>query len=238
MSKSKNWKITAGKYENHNFIIARDSRVSEKLSIGLTSIYKYKKTLKSLGLIDILPKFTTRTNKRRNYHNKQLTVVLKAMPRKFISKLLTRSNNIKKAKILKTSNIIISQVKQNLNNTFRNIHTKVKNLFNTVKHTNYKNTANNNNLNLNKQDVQAVCNILNTYNINFKNYEIKSYIDLYKKSKEKFTQTCKYCSDKYMYAPLKYFTKVFESSKTYINKFYDFIQREYSDTFFDSLIDN
>ena len=235
ISKVNNWKITDGKYKNYNFCIPTDIYVSKKLNMGLTSIYKYKKTLKSLGLIDILTKCTTRTNQRRNYHNRQLTVVLKAMPRKLISKLLVY---IRKARILKTSSIIISQVKQSLNNTVRNIHTKIKNMLNNVKATNHKNTNSISNLNLNKEDVQTVCNTLNTYKINFKNYEIKYYLDLYNKSKEKFTQTCKYCSDKHMYAPLKYFTKVFESSKAYINKFCDFTQREYNDTFFDSLIDN
>ena len=235
ISKVNNWKITDGKYKNYNFCIPTDIYVSKKLNMGLTSIYKYKKTLKSLGLIDILTKCTTRTNQRRNYHNRQLTVVLKAMPRKLISKLLVY---IRKARILKTSSIIISQIKQSLNNTVRNIHTKIKNMLNNVKATNHKNTNSISNLNLNKEDVQTVCNTLNTYKINFKNYEIKYYLDLYNKSKEKFTQTCKYCSDKHMYAPLKYFTKVFESSKAYINKFCDFTQREYNDTFFDSLIDN
>ena len=235
ISKVNNWKITDGKYKNYNFCIPTDIYVSKKLNMGLTSIYKYKKTLKSLGLIDILTKCTTRTNQRKNYHNRQLTVVLKAMPRRLISKLLVY---IRKARILKTSSIIISQVKQSLNNTVRNIHTKIKNMLNNVKATNHKNTNSISNLNLNKEDVQTVCNTLNTYKINFKNYEIKYYLDLYNKSKEKFTQTCKYCSDKHMYAPLKYFTKVFESSKAYINKFCDFTQREYNDTFFDSLIDN
>ena len=234
ISKVNNWKITDGKYKNYNFCIPTDIYVSKKLNMGLTSIYKYKKTLKSLGLIDILTKCTTRTNQRKNYHNRQLTVVLKAMPRRLISKLLVY---IRKARILKTSSIIISQVKQSLNNTVRNIHTKIKNMLNNVKATNHKNT-NSISKNLNKEDVQTVCNTLNTYKINFKNYEIKYYLDLYNKSKEKFTQTCKYCSDKHMYAPLKYFTKVFESSKAYINKFCDFTQREYNDTFFDSLIDN
>ena len=225
ISKFRNWKITEGKYENYNFIIATDSYISKKLNIGLTSIYKYKKTLKSLGLIDILTKFTTRTNQRRNYHNRQLTVVFKTIPKKFLSKTLVFGNSIKKARILKTSNYIVSQFKQNLNNTVRNIHTKIKNLLNTVTTTNYTNNASYNNLN--KDNVQTVANTLNTYNIKFKNNEIPHYIEMYEKSKEKFNQTCKYCSDKYMYAPLKYFTKVFESSKTYINKFWNFPQREY-----------
>ena len=56
--------------------------------------------------------------------------------------------------------------------------------------------------------------------------------------KEKFNQTCKYCSNKYMYAPLKYFTKVFESSHKPKGKFFNFKQREYTDSFFDNLINN
>ena len=200
------------------------------------SIYKYKKTLKSLGLIDILTKFTTRTNQRRNYHNRQLTVVFKTIPKKFLSKTLVFGNSIKKARILKTSNYIVSQFKQNLNNTVRNIHTKIKNLLNTVTTTNYTNNASYNNLN--KDNVQTVANTLNTYNIKFKNNEIPHYIEMYEKSKEKFNQTCKYCSDKYMYAPLKYFTKVFESSHKPKGKFFNFKQREYTDSFFDNLIDN
>ena len=237
-SQINNWRILSGKYTNHHFVIAQDKIVAEKLGIAIQSIYNYKKTLKSLGLINTIPKFTVKTTQSRNYHHKQLTVVLKTIPKWLISNSLVFCNSIKNARILKTSNIIISQVKQSLNNTVRNIHTKIKNMLNNVKATNHKNTTSISNLNLNKEDVQTVCNTLNTYKINFKNYEIKYYLDLYNKSKEKFTQTCKYCSDKHMYAPLKYFTKVFESSKAYINKFCDFTQREYNDAFFDSLIDN
>ena len=237
-----NWRITSGDYKNHLFIIPTDKKVSDDLHIGLTSIYKYKKTLKSLGLIDILPKFTVRTNvgKNKNYCHRQITVVIQTMPKKLISKLLTRSNNIKKARILKTSSNIISQFSKNLNTTIRNIHTKVKKMLNNVKITNYTNNISYNNLkNLNKEDVQTVANILNTYNIKFKNKEIPHYIEMYEKSKEKFNQTCKYCSDKqHIYAPLKYFTKVFESSHKPKGKFFNFKQREYTDSFFDNLIDN
>lgn len=237
ISKFRNWKITEGKYENHNFIIATDSYISKKLNIGLTSIYKYKKTLKSLGLIDILTKFTTRTNQRRNYHNRQLTVVFKTIPKKFLSKTLVFGNSIKKARILKTSSNIISQFSKNLNTTIRNIHTKVKSLLNNVKSVNCTNNTSYNNLN--KEDVQTVANILNTYNIKFKNNEIPHYIEMYEKSKEKFNQTCKYCSNKqHIYAPLKYFTKVFASSHKPKGKFFNFKQREYTDSFFDNLIDN
>lgn len=126
ISKFRNWKITEGKYKNHNFIIATDSYISKKLNIGLTSIYKYKKTLKSLGLINTLPKFTTRTNQCKNNHFCQLTVVLKTIPKWLISETLVFKNNIKNAKILKTSSNIISQFSKNLNTTIRNIHTKVK----------------------------------------------------------------------------------------------------------------
>lgn len=225
ISKFRNWKITEGKYENHNFIIATDSYISKKLNIGLTSIYKYKKTLKSLGLIDILTKFTTRTNQRRNYHNRQLTVVFKTIPKKFLSKTLVFGNSIKKARILKTSSNIISQFSKNLNTTIRNIHTKVKSLLNTVTTTNYTNNSSYNNLN--KDNVQTVANTLNTYNIKFKNNEIPHYIEMYEKSKEKFNQTCKYCNDKYMYAPLKYFTKVFYASHKSKCKFFNFKQKDY-----------
>ena len=227
-SQINNWRILSGEYKNYNFIIAKDEKVAEQLGISVQSIYNYKKTLKSLGLINTLPKFTTRTNQCKNKHFCQLTVVLKTIPKWLISETLVFKNNIKNAKILKTSSNIISQFKQNLNNTIRNIHTKVKKLLNNVKITNYTNNISYNNLkNLDKEDVQTVANILNTYNIKFKNNEIPHYIEMYEKSKEKFIQTCKYCSDKYMYAPLKYFTKVFESSKTYINKFWNFSQREY-----------
>ena len=139
-------------------------------------------------------------------------------------------SNIKNAKILKTYDSIITQVNRKLNTAITNIHVKIKKLLNNVKTTNYTNNTSYNNLkNLNKNDVQAVTNTLNTYKIEFKDYQIKDYIKLYKKSKEKFIQTCRYCSDKreYIYAPLKYFTKIFESSKTYINKFWNFPQREY-----------
>ncbi len=226
-SKGNNWKITSGKYENYNFILARDEEMSGEINVCLTSIYKYKKTLKELGLIATLPKCTTRTNQCKNKHYRQLTVVIDTLPKKFIGKMLTFNSSIKKARILKTPITIISQIKKSLNNTVKNINAKIENIVNTVKTSSHKNTASIGNLNLNKEDVQTVCNTLNTYNISFKNYEIKAYLDLYKKSKEKFTQTCKYCSDKHMYAPLKYFTKVFESSKIYINKFSNFPQREY-----------
>ncbi len=148
------------------------------------------------------------------------------MPKKLISKLLTRSNNIKKARILKTSSNIISQFSKNLNTAVRNIHTKVKNLLNNVKGVNYTNNISYNNLN--KEDVQTVANILNTYNIKFKNNEIPHYIEMYEKSKEKFNQTCKYCSNKqHIYAPLKYFTKVFYASHKSKCKFFNFKQKDY-----------
>ena len=227
-SQINNWRVLSGKYTNHHFIIAKDKKIAEQLGISVQSIYNYKKTLKSLGLINTLPKFTTRTNQCKNNHFCQLTVVLKTIPKWLISETLVFKNNIKKARILKTSSNIISQFSKNLNNTIRNIHKKVKKLLNNVKITNYTNNISYNNLkNLDKEGVQTVANTLNTYNIKFKNNEIPHYIEMYEKSKEKFIQTCKYCSDKYMYAPLKYFTKVFESSKTYINKFWNFPQREY-----------
>ncbi|OAT88865.1 hypothetical protein [Candidatus Arthromitus sp. SFB-turkey] len=223
MSKFKNWKISDGKYKDHNFVIATDTYVSEKLNMGLTSIYRYKKTLQSLGLIDILTKFTTKTNQRRNYHNRQLTVVLKTVPRKLISKSLVFCSNIKNAKILKLSTAIVSYFSKKLNTTMLNIHAKIRNLLNTVE--NNRKSLNNNDFS-NKENVQAVINLLNTYNINFKKYEIKYYIKMYETSKDKFIKTCKYCSDKYMYAPLKYFSKVFESHKPK-DRFFNFKQREY-----------
>lgn len=223
-STKNNWRITSGDYKNHLFIIPTDTVASERLFMGLTSIYKYKKTLKSLGLIDIIPKFTVRTNvgKNKNYCHRQITIVSQTMPKKFISKSLIWVKNIKKATILKTSNYIISQFKKNLNNAIFNIHTKIKKILNTVTNTNnsYIN-------NLNKDDVQTITNMLNTYNIKFKNKEIASYAEMYKKSKEKFNQTCKYCSDKDMYAPLKYFTKVFYASVKPKNVFFNFQQRDY-----------
>ena len=224
-SQINNWRVLSGEYKNYNFIIAKDEKVAEQLGISVQSIYNYKKTLKSLGLINTLPKFTTRTNQCKNNHFCQLTVVLKTIPKWLISKTLVFKNSIKKARILKTSSNIISQFSKNLNTTVRNIHTKVKSLLNNVKSVNYTNNTSYNNLN--KEDVQTVANILNTYNIKFKNNEIPHYIEMYEKSKEKFNQTCKYCSDKYMYAPLKYFTKVFESSHKPKGKFFNFKQREY-----------
>ncbi len=223
MSKFKNWKISDGKYKDHNFVIATDTYVSEKLNMGLTSIYRYKKTLQSLGLIDILTKFTTKTNQRRNYHNRQLTVVLKTVPRKLISKSLVFCSNIKNAKILKLSTAIVSYFSKKLNTTMLNIHSKIRNLLNTVE--NNRNSLNNNDF-LNKENVQAVINLLNTYNINFKKYEIEYYIKMYETSKDKFIKTCKYCSDKYMYAPLKYFSKVFNYEPK--GKFFNFKQRDYN----------
>lgn len=214
-----NWKIINGKYKDYNFVIAKDNYVAKQLGISIQSIYNYKKTLKSLGLIDTLPKFTVKTNKCKNNHFCQLTVILKAIPKWLIRKSLVFCNSIKKARILKTSNKIISQVNQNLNSVVNGIHTKVKKMVNNVKTIKCKT------LNLNDENVQTVCNTLNTYNVTFKNYDLSKYIEMYLKSKERFIQTCKYCSNKYMYAPLKYFTKVFEGSK--INKFCEFPQREY-----------
>lgn len=225
-SQINNWRILSGEYKNYNFIIAKDEKVAKQLGISVQSIYNYKKTLKSLGLINTLPKFTTRTNQCKNKHFCQLTVILKTIPKWLISKTLVFKNSIKNAKILKTSNYIVSQFKQNLNNTVRNIHTKIKNLLNTVTTTNYTNNASYNNLN--KDNVQTVANTLNTYNIKFKNKEIPHYIEMYEKSKEKFNQTCKYCSDKYMYAPLKYFTKVFYASHKPKVKFCDFPQKKHN----------
>lgn len=224
MSKFKNWKISDGKYKNHNFVIATDTYVSEKLNMGLTSIYRYKKTLQSLGLIDILTKFTTKTNQRRNYHNRQLTVVLKTVPRKLVSKSLTFCSNIKNAKILKLSTNIISCFSKKLNTTMLNINSKIRNLLNNVE--NSRNSLHNRNFS-NEKNVQAVINLLNTYNINFTKYEIKYYIKMYETSKDKFIKTCKYCNDKYMYAPLKYFSKVFNSSHKPKCDFLNFKQREY-----------
>ena len=223
MSKFKNWKISDGKYKDHNFVIATDNYVSEKLNMGLTSIYRYKKTLQSLGLIDILTKFTTKTNQRRNYHNRQLTVVLKTVPRKLISKSLVFCSNIKNAKILKLSTNIISCFSKNLNTAILNIHSKIRNLLNNVK--NSRNSLHNRNFS-NEKNVQAVINLLNTYNINFKEYEMEYYMKMYETSKDKFIKTCKYCSDKYMYAPLKYFSKVFNYEPK--GKFFNFKQRDYN----------
>ena len=223
MSKFKNWKISDGKYKDHNFVIATDNYVSEKLNMGLTSIYRYKKTLQSLGLIDILTKFTTKTNQRRNYHNRQLTVVLKTVPRKLISKSLVFCSNIKNAKILKLSTNIISCFSKNINTAILNIHSKIRNLLNNVK--NSRNSLHNRNFS-NEKNVQAVINLLNTYNINFKEYEMEYYMKMYETSKDKFIKTCKYCSDKYMYAPLKYFSKVFNYEPK--GKFFNFKQRDYN----------
>ena len=224
MSKFKNWKISDGKYKDHNFVIATDTYVSEKLNMGLTSIYRYKKTLQSLGLIDILTKFTTKTNQRRNYHNRQLTVVLKTVPRKLISKSLVFCSNIKNAKILKLSTAIVSYFSKKLNTTMLNIHSKIRNLLNTVE--NNRNSLNNNDF-LNKENVQAVINLLNTYNINFKEYEMEYYMKMYETSNDKFIKTCKYCSNKEnIYAPLKYFSKVFNYEPK--GKFFNFKQRDYN----------
>ena len=223
MSKFKNWKISDGKYKDHNFVIATDTYVSEKLNMGLTSIYRYKKPLQSLGLIDILTKFTTKTNQRRNYHNRQLTVVLKTVPRKLISKSLVFCSNIKNAKILKLSTAIVSYFSKKLNTTMLNIHSKIRNLLNNVK--NSRNSLHNRNFS-NEKNVQAVINLLNTYNINFKEYEMEYYMKMYETSKDKFIKTCKYCSDKYMYAPLKYFSKVFNYEPK--GKFFNFKQRDYN----------
>ena len=87
-SQINNWRILSGKYTNHHFVIAQDKVVAEKLGIAIQSIYNYKKTLKSLGLINTIPKFTVKTTQSRNYHHKQLTVVLKTIPKWLISNSL------------------------------------------------------------------------------------------------------------------------------------------------------
>lgn len=230
-SKINNWKITSGKYINQNFIIATDKLISKKFDISLTSIYKYKKTLKSLGLIDTLSKFTTKTNQCKNYHFRQLTVIAKTLPKKLISKLLVYIKSIKNIKF--TNMGIIPYFKKNLNNTFKNIHTKIKTLLTSVKKTKYNHNF------FNEKDVQTVCNILNTYNIKFKKYEINHYIKMYQKSENKFLYTCKYCSHrKNIYSPLKYFIKVFESSYKPKTNLLSLNQREYDYNYLEKLLVN
>ena len=215
ISKMNNWKIISGKYENQTFIIPTDTYVSKKLKMSVSSISNYKKILKALGLIAILPKCTTRTNKQRNYHNRQLTVVMQTLSRKFIAKSLIY---LKNANFLKTSGSIITRFKTKINTFARNIHTNIKKMLNFV----------GNSMNLNKKDVQDVTDILNQNNIEFKSYELKFYIKLHKISKTKFIQTCKKCRGKKINSPLKYITTVFNSIDSNTNYFHNFPQRSYN----------
>lgn len=132
-SKINNWKITNGKYQDCNFISPSDNTISKDIFMSVSSIKRYRKTLKSLGLIAIPPKFTTRTNKSTNYHHRQIMIVLKSLPKKLISKSLTI---LKGAKILKISNSIITKFFKNLNGTVRNIHSNLKKIVEFWKQTN------------------------------------------------------------------------------------------------------
>lgn len=204
-SKINNWKITNGKYKDHNFIIVKDAVASKTLNIGLTSIHNYKKILKSLGLIDTLKKFTTKTNQCKNNHFCQLTIISNTISRKLISKLLTFNRFIKRATFQKTYNDIITCTKIKLNNYIKNLHFKVRQTISKIKPS--KISENNN------SNEQLVQNILENNRVTFKKNDLSKYVELYEKSKDRFNLTCVECSNKYTYSPFNYFKKIFTTYK-------------------------
>ncbi len=227
ISVRQNWLILDGEHKNNNFVIAKDSHAAEKLLISKSSIANYKKTLKALGLISILPKFTTRTNICKNNHFCQL-MVLVDKPRKFISKLLTYRADLKS---LKATFGIISRISRKIK-SISNIHTKIKKIISNIKNS----YSYDKNLSHNDPKYTDVTNILTSCNIKFKKSELEQYYSLYIESPDKFLNVAKYYKGKILIRPLKYFIKVFNNyipnfNMQHIKKiktsFCNFDQREY-----------
>lgn len=199
-----NWKITDGKYKNHIFTIPTDTKMQERIGLSDVSIYKYKNRLKKLGLIDILPKCTTRTNQRKNYHNRQLTVVMQILPKSLIKENLKM---VQFAKSIKATANIIARFGLKLNRKLNNIHSKIKNILH-----NGRSVSKSNN-----KDVQAVISRLKQYQIPYQKSDLHGYVSLYKESQTIFIRTCIYCAGKDLYAPLAYFKKMFLEVSNDIN---------------------
>ncbi len=229
-SRRNNWKIIDGQYKDHNFVIVKDKETAATLKIGTASITNYKRQLKSLGLISILKKFTTRTNQVKNKHFYQITVVHNNIPRKFISKTLTFNGNIKKPTIRKTNNNILARIKLKINNFKINTRNKIKNTVNKV-----NNLKHNNQINTDDPTIKIIKDMLGSYNVRYKFKDLNKYKQLYESSPQKFKYVCEACSNAFMYAPFSYFSKVFEKYEKnykYKNPFINFTQRNYD---FDAL---
>ena len=92
------------------------------------------------------------------------------------------------------------------------------------------------------QEVQAITELFNTYNVKYKKQDLKHYQELYNIDITRFINTCKICSNRSMYSPLSYFIKVFNNPqsttqvknnyKTFYNNskntFCNFPQRKYN----------
>lgn len=237
VSVKQNWVIVDGKYENKNFVIAKDSHASSKLMISKSSIANYKKTLKALGLIKILPKFTTKTNICKNNHFCQLTV-LADKPRQFISKLLVFNNKLKSIKA--TSNII-SRFSKKIKSINGNIHSKINKIIFGLKSYNSSNNQYSNNYNGDKY--LGVTKVLKEHGIKFKNNDLPAYYELYIKDKNKFFEVSKYCEGKTLFNPFKYFKKVFVNylpittlDKPNYKSFANFPQRKYDNDYLENLL--
>lgn len=219
-----NWLIIDGKYKNHPFIIVEDKLASKKLGMGVSSIYIYKKTLKSLGLIDILKKCTTKTNKYKNKCYKQITVLSTTMPKKFIAKTLKRPVNIIKATLQKTYNYIITQSKEKINKIKQNLHSKIEKIVHKISTPKFSNK-----IDLTDPIIKDIKGMLEKNNVNYKFNDLNKYVPLYKLSIDKFESVCKACSNADTYSPFNYFNKIFNTYKRdyKYNTFNNFPQRDY-----------
>lgn len=219
-----NWLIIDGKYKNQPFIIAKDTEVSKELNMGLTSIYNYKKILKSLGLITTLKKFTTRTNQCKNKHFCQITVLATTMPKKFIAKTLKRPVNIIKATLQKTYNSIITQSKEKINKIKQNLHSKIEKISHKI-----STLTPNNKVDLNDPTIKKIKEMLDKNNVNYKIKDLQKYKNLYEISISKFESACMACSGADTYSPFNYFNKIFKTYKQdyKYNTFSNFPQRDY-----------
>lgn len=209
---NKNWLIIDGKYKNQPFVMIKDETASKNLGVGLTSIYNYKKTLKSLGLITILKKCTTKTNQKNNYDPRQITIVSMTMPKKFIAKTFKRPVNIIKATLQKTYNNIIAQAKEKINKTIKNLHYKAKQIVHKI-----------------NNPIKKIKEMLDKNNVNYKFSDLNKYVPLYESSESKFESVCMACSGADTYSPFNYFNKIFKTHKQdyKYNTFSNFPQRDY-----------
>lgn len=235
-SKKNNWMILDGNHKGNNFVIAKDSHACKQLNISRASVQQYKKCLKQFNLIYTLPKFTFKTNIGKNQYWHQATVLATKAPRKLIAKLLQLPTKIKKIKVVQAPNKIISQMAKNLNNKITqfscNFSKKINMYFpKKRKYTNKKafskNISNNPNLN-------TVLSLLNKHDIPYKEKDINKYLSLFISNKSKFINVCQICQNKPMYAPVRYFSAVFNNISI-SNKFIDFPMRNHDAKYWEYL---
>jgi len=219
-----NWLIIDGKYKNQPFVMIKDETASKNLGVGLTSIYNYKKTLKSLGLITILKKCTTKTNQKNNYDPRQITIVSMTMPKKFIAKTFKRRVNIIKATLQKTYRNIIAQSKEKINKIKQNLHSKIEKISHKI-----STLTPNNKVDLNDPTIKKIKEMLDKNNVNYKIKDLQKYKNLYEISESKFENACMACSGADIYSPFNYFNKIFKTHKQdyKYNTFSNFPQRDY-----------